>query len=119
VIAASSGEETAKMSVLVVETYVVRAERRDDYDPALLEFLDFKGRNPELFLGLVSWRLWKQEYGGVSDMYVEMWEYESLTEMERVSDRIFADEGMKKISRGFHQLVEPATFTAAIWSPVA
>jgi len=107
------------MSVLVVETYVVRAERLDDYDPALREFLDFKERNHELFRGLISWHLWRQEYGGVSDMYVEMWEYESLAEMERVSDRIFADEGMKKIGRGFHQLIEPASFSAAIWSPVA
>jgi hypothetical protein len=107
------------MSVLVVETYVVRAEKRDAYDPALREFLDFKARNPDLFEGLISWHLWRQEYGGVSDMYVEMWEYENIIEMVRVSDRIFDDEGMKKISHGFHQLVEPATFTAAIWSPVA
>ena len=106
------------MSVLVVETYVVRAEMLDDFDPALREFLDFKDRNPELFLGLLSWRLWKQEYGGISDLYVEMWEYESLAEMERVSDRIFADEDMKRIGRGFHRLVEPATFSASIWSPV-
>jgi hypothetical protein len=107
------------MSVLVVETYVVRAEKLDEFGPALQEFLDFKGRNPELFLGLVSWRLWKQEYGGVSDMYVEMWEYESLAEVERVSDRIFADEQMKKIGRRFHQLVESASFSTSIWYPVA
>lgn len=107
------------MGVLVVETYVVRAERLDDFGPALQEFLDFKDGNPELFLGVISWRLWKQEYGGISDMYVEMWEYESLAEMERVSDRIFADEGMKRIGRGFHQLVEPTSFTTSIWYPVA
>jgi hypothetical protein len=42
-----------------------------------------------------------------------------LAEMERVSDQIFADEGMKKIGKGFHQLVEPASFSASIWCPVA
>ena len=107
------------MSVFVVETYVVRAEKLEDFTPALQEFLDFKDRNPALFEGLKSWRLLKQEFGGVSDMYVEMWEYENLAEMERVSEQIFADEGMSRIGKGFHQLVEPTSFTAAIWYPVA
>jgi hypothetical protein len=107
------------VSVFVVETYVVRAEKLQDFDPALQEFLDFKDRNPALFEGLKSWRLLKQEFGGVSDMYVEMWEYENLAEMERVSEQIFADEGMSRIGKGFHQLVEPTSFTAAIWYPVA
>ena len=106
------------MGVLVVETYVVRAEKLDDYDPALSEFLDFKDHHPDLFAGLISWHLWKQEYVVISDLYVEMWEYESLAEMERLSDRIFADEGMKKIGRNFHQLIEPASFSSAIWFPV-
>jgi hypothetical protein len=106
------------MSVLVVETYVVRVEKLDDFDPALAEFRDFKDRHPDLFAGVISWHLWKQEYGGISDLYIETWEYESLAEMERVSDRIFADEGMKKIGRNFHQLIEPTSFSAAIWYPI-
>ena len=61
------------MSVFVVETYVVRAEKLEDFGPALREFLDFKERNPVLFKDLKSWRLLKQEYGGVSGMYIEMW----------------------------------------------
>jgi hypothetical protein len=52
-------------------------------------------------------------------LVVETYVVRSLAEMERVSDRIFADEDMKRIGRGFHRLVEPATFTASIWSPVA
>jgi hypothetical protein len=52
-------------------------------------------------------------------MYVGMWEYENLAEMERASDHIFADEGMKSIAEGFHRLVEPTSFSTAIWYPVA
>ena len=106
------------MSVLVVETWVVRAEKLDDFEPALQEFVDYKDGHPEVFEGVRSWRLWKQEFGGVSDMYIEMWEYENLTEMERIDRQVFADEGMKKVAKGFHQLVEPATFSASIWYPV-
>jgi hypothetical protein len=46
-------------------------------------------------------------------MYIEMWKYENLTEMERVSGQICADDGMKRIGKGFHQLVEPTSFSAA------
>ena len=107
------------MSVFVVETYVVKSEKRDDFTPSLNEFLEFKKTHTELFMGLKSWKLYKQEYGGISGLYIEMWEYESMSDMETISSKIFSDDGMKKISQGFHLLVEPATFSANIWNPVA
>jgi len=51
-------------------------------------------------------------------MYVEMWEYASLADMEKISDRIFAHEKMKKISQGFHQLIESTSFSTSIWYPI-
>lgn len=107
------------MSIFVVETYVVRAEKLGEFTPALNEFLKYKETHTELFKGLKSWKLFKQEYGGISGLYIEMWEYDSLADMERITARIFSDEGMKKISQGFHQLVEPATFSTSIWYPIA
>jgi hypothetical protein len=86
--------------------------------PALNEFPEFKKTHTELFKGLKSWRLYKQEYGGISGLYIEMWEYKSMSDMETVSSKIFSDDGMKKISQGFHQLVEPATFSASIWHSI-
>jgi hypothetical protein len=103
----------------MVETYVVKSEKREEFTPALNEFLRYKETHPDLFRGLRSWRLLRQEYGAVSGMYIEMWEFDSLAELEKNTDRIFADEGMKKISKGFHLLVDPATLSSNIWSPVA
>ena len=97
---------------------MVKAEKREAFNPALDEFLKYKEAHPKLFKGLKSWKLLKQEYGYPSDMYVEMWEFASLGEMEKITARIFSDKGMKKISQGFHQLIEPATFSANIWYPV-
>jgi len=106
------------MSILVVETYVVKAEKRAEFTPLLNEFLKYKQDHPQVFRGLKSWRLYKQNLGQPAGMYIEMWEYESLAAME--ADRSCEeDEEMKRISAGFHQLVEPATFSASIWSQVA
>ena len=106
------------MSVLVVETYVVKAEKVDEFDPALKEFLQFKDSNPRLFAGVRSWSLHRQEYGGVAGLYAETWEFDDLGAMEKETARVFADEKMRVIQRGFHQLVDPATFSASIWRPI-
>ena len=44
---------------------------------------------------------------------------DNLAELKMNAHRIFADEGMKRISKGFHLLVDPATLSSNIWSPVA
>jgi len=107
------------VSVLVVETYVVKGEKAGEFAPALEEFLQFRDAHPRLFEGVRSWSLHRQEYGGVAGLYAETWEFEDLAGMEEATARIFADGGMKRIQEGFHQLVDPATFSTSIWRPVA
>ena len=106
------------MGVFMVETYVVKSEKRDEFMPALKEFLAYKEKHSALFKGLKSWKLFRQDYGALSGMYVEMWEFDSLADLEKNTARIFKEGGMKKISQGFHQLIEPATYSANIWTPV-
>jgi hypothetical protein len=107
------------MSIIMVETYVVHSDKSTKFTTLLNEFLKFKKAHPQLFKGVKSWKLYKQDYGQPAGMYVEMWEYENLAQLEETNSRIFSDEGIKKISTAFHKLVEPATFSAAIWSKVA
>jgi hypothetical protein len=107
------------MSIFLVETYVLKTEKSTEFTPLLNEFLKYKKEHAQLFEGLKSWKLYKQKYGQIAGLYIEMWEYESLAHMEDINKRIFEDEEMKRINEDFHQLVEPATFSASIWSPVA
>jgi hypothetical protein len=107
------------MSIFLVETYVVKVERQASFTPLLNEFLEHKKNHAELFDGVLSWKLYKQSYGQMAGMYIEVWEYESLAQMDIINKRIFEDEVMKKINVEFHRLVEPATFSKCIWSPVA
>jgi len=107
------------MSVIMVETYVVRAEKSEEFTTLLNEFLKFKKTHPQLLEGVKSWKLYKQDYGQPAGMYVEMWEYENLAQLEKIDSRIFSDAGMDNICTAFHKLVEPATFAKATWSNVA
>ena len=107
------------MSIIRVETYVVRTEKSPEFAALLNEFLKFKKAHPQLFKGVKSWKLYKQDYGQPAGMYVEMWEYGNLAQVEETNRRIFSDERMKKINAAFHKLVVPATFSASIWNRVA
>jgi hypothetical protein len=106
------------MSIFMVETYVVKAEKREEFTPALNEFLKYKETHKKVFKGVKSWKLFRQEFGGIWGMYIEMWEFGSLAEMEKITARIFNDEGMKKIGEGFYQLIEPTSYSTSIWQPV-
>lgn len=107
------------VSIITVETYVVRAERSIEFTTLIDEFLKFKKAHPQLFKGVKSWKLYKQDYGQPAGMYIEMWEYGNLAQVEETNRQIFSDERMKKINAAFHKLVVPATFSASIWNRVA
>jgi hypothetical protein len=107
------------MSIISVETYVVRTEKSMEFTALLNEFLKFKKAHPQLFKGVKSWKLYKQDYGQPAGMYIEMWEYGNLAQIEETNRRVFSDERMKKINAAFHELVVPATFSASIWNRVA
>jgi hypothetical protein len=107
------------MSITLVETYIVKSDKRPEFKPLLDEFLAFKNNHPDLFVGLLSWKLYKQDLGSPAGMYIEMWEFQDMELMEKVNERVFRHEGMKTIQTAFQQLVEPISFTSSIWRPIA
>ena len=106
------------MSILLVETYVLKVEKQAGFEPLLNQFLDYRKNHPGIFTGVLSWKLYKQKYGPIGGMYIEMWEYEGLAEMDAINKRIFEDDVMKRINVEFHQLVEPTTSSACVWNSV-
>ena len=107
------------MSIFLVETYLAKHEKQAEFDALLKEFLRFKKENPKVFAGLKSWKLLQQEYGGMGNLYIEMWEFESLQEMEKCNARIFDNKEMKRIQATFHTLIDHTTFARFIWNTVA
>ena len=107
------------MSVFLVETYLAKHEKQAEFDTLLKEFLKFKKENPKVFEGLKSWRLLQQEYGGIGNLYIEMWEFESTQQMEKCNERVFAHKEMKRINKEFHTLIDHTTFARYVWNTVA
>ena len=107
------------MSVVLVETYLAKHEKQMEFQKLLQDFLQFKKANPKLFEGLKSWKLFQQEYGSVGNLYIEMWEFENLQDMETISTNIFENQEMKRIQAAFHTLIDHTTFSKYIWKTVA
>ena len=107
------------MSIFLVETYLPKQEKQAEFDALLKEFLRFKKENPKVFEGLKSWKLLQQEFGGIGNLYIEMWEFESLQEMEKTQARIHANKEMKRIITEFNELIDQATSANFIWNSVA
>jgi hypothetical protein len=83
------------MNIMFVLTYVVKYEKRTEFQALVKQFLKFKNENSKAFEGLKSWRLFQREYGGVAGSYVEMWEFKSTEEMEKVTARMMKHKEMK------------------------
>ena len=106
------------MNNVYVSTYVVKYEKQTEFQALVKQFLKFKKANPKAFEGLKSFRLFQQEYGGVAGSYVEMWEFKSKEEMEKVITGLMKHKGMKEIDTEFHKMVDHTTLTASIWNTV-
>jgi len=106
------------MNIVVVSTYVVKYEKRTEFQALVKQFLKFKKANPKAFEGLKSFRLFQQEYGGVVGSYVEMWEFKSKEEMEKFTARIMKNKEMKEIDTEFNKMIDHTTLTQSIWNTV-
>ncbi len=105
------------MNVVSVSTYVVKYEKRTEFQALVRKFLKFKKANPKLFEG-VKFRLFQQEYGGVVGSYVEMWEFKGKEEMEKFNATMMKHKEMKEIEPEFYKMIDQITFTSSIWNTV-
>jgi hypothetical protein len=112
-------EVNGNMNIMFVLTYVIKYEKRTEFQTLVKRFLKLKKENPKTFNGLKSWRLFQREYGGVAGSYVEMWEFKSIQEMEKVTATMMKNKEMKDIDTEFHKIIDHTTFTESIWNTAA
>jgi len=111
-------KEDEKMSVFVVETYLVKPEGQEEFKSLIQRLLEYKEENPRLFKEVKSFKLFHQMFGGLAGAYIEMWEFDSIADLEKCWTRENKDEGFMKIHKDFLRLIDPATFSMKIWTSV-
>jgi hypothetical protein len=111
-------KESSEMSVFVVETYLVLPEKREKFKSLMQRLLQYKEENPKLFEEVRSLKLFTQVFGGIAGTNIELWEFDSMTDIEKCWKREDKDEGFMKIHQQFLQLIDPTTFSMRIWNSI-
>jgi hypothetical protein len=104
------------MTVFSVGTYLVKREKRQEFLSFQQRWLKYVKDNPETFKELKSVKLFSQDLGGTLGEYIEMWEFDSLTEYAKSSEKFNSDKGYVEFAEEWYRLTEPSTWK--IWNAV-
>ena len=105
------------MSVIFAETYSVRFEKMDQLASLLTKASNTIREKPEKFRGLKSYQVFSQMVGRFGS-YVEMWEFETMNDIDALFQMMFTDEDLKKFAQEFFGMVESGSYTTQIWKSV-
>jgi len=104
------------MTIFWVGTYLVKREKRQEFLSFQQRWLKYVKDNPETFKELKSWKLFSQDIGGTLGGYIEMWEYDSLTEYAKAVEKFDSDKGYVEFAEEWYRLAESST--CSIWKAV-
>ncbi len=105
------------MSVFFAETYTVSFEKMEQLTSLLKKATNLMKEKPEKFTGLKSYQAFSQLVGAFGG-YVEIWEFESMNDIDALFKTMFSDEELKNIPKEFFTLVEPGTYSTQVWTSV-
>ena len=107
-----------KMSVFVIETYVVKLGKQEELMSLLQRIRKYKEENPERFKEMKSKRIFSQMFGGTSGGYIEMNEFDNMADAEKYMTRVSKDKGFMKLYQEAKLLLVPATYSLNVWKSV-
>jgi hypothetical protein len=103
------------MTILDVETFVVKPEKQAEVMALWQKSLKYMKENPEKTKAK-STRIFTQVLGGTFGAYVSMSEYDSMADWEKEYATMMQDETQLKLFQEFQTFIVPGTFSINILS---
>ena len=107
-----------RITILVVNTWVVKPEKEGEFTKLWQRYLKYIKENPKTFKEVKSLKLFTQMLGGIYGAHVELIEYDSLTDLEKLLTRIFKDKEFMKVMQEIMLIIEPASYSINVWNAV-
>jgi antibiotic biosynthesis monooxygenase (ABM) superfamily enzyme len=107
-----------KMTVFLVETYVIKPDKLEEFNTLLKKSETYMKKHPDLFKEMKSHKIFSQLFGGNWGGYIEMYEFENLASFEKWMTRIMQSDYMKTSYPEQMSLVVPGTHSANMWNSV-
>jgi len=106
------------MTIFIIETYVVKPEKQEEFMSVLKRILDYKKENPEKFKEMKSKKIFSQMFGDISGKHIEINEFDNMADAEKYIARESKDEGFMKLYQEAKLLLVPATYSETVWNSV-
>jgi hypothetical protein len=103
------------MTILEVETFVVKPEKQGEVMALWQKALKYMKENPEK-VKAKSTKVFTQVFGGAFGGYVIMSEYDSMADWEKEYAAMMQDETQMKLHQEAQTLMVPGTFSINILS---
>lgn len=107
------------MAVIVEVKYVVKPEKQAEFMPCMQRIFKYVEANAELFREWKSFKLLSQMTFDIVGKYMELWSFETLSDLETSRTKLTKDEGWNQLMQEIAQLIDPATFAITTWETVA
>jgi hypothetical protein len=106
------------MTVLMLEQYTIKSDKLNEFGVFLKKYLAWlEKKRPTLYKEVKSHKMISQMFGGNFGKYMEIWEYDSLSDCEKCFNRLMQDkELMTEVFPEFASFYAPATHTIEIWN---
>ena len=100
------------MGIVVAFEAHVRYENRQEY----LKLLEKREKFFEELEEIKSVKIYQQTFGGVADSYIELWEMDNMTDLDKFLPKVYRMEGFPELASMIHGLIEPGKLERKIWT---
>jgi len=106
-----------RLTIFKVEKYLIKPEKQEEYMAMVKKWEAYIKKNKETMCReLKSWRLLSDTN---TSAFVEMGEFESLADFEKIMDRIEHDkEFLTEIMSPWMSSMVPGSYSMNMWKPV-
>jgi uncharacterized protein with von Willebrand factor type A (vWA) domain len=105
------------MTVFMVETWVVPQENQEKHKQLWEGYLEYIRKNKELFKEIKSLKLFTQTFGSISGAIVEVIEFDSLADKERLDSKLAKDRESSEFHNDLASVKDAATVSMSTWEP--
>jgi len=104
------------MAVIVVWKWVVKPEKQAEHNRMMQRYLKWIKANP--IKEVKSMKVFNQTFGGIYGSYVELLEYDSLADYEKVQARLLKDKEYMEMLQELLLVSEPSELCIDVWNAV-
>lgn len=108
------------MTFFMLEKYTIKSEKLSEFAEYTKKYLDWlQQHRPTLYKEVKSHKMLNQIFGDQYCQQLEIWEYDSLADLEKTWTRLMQDKELNtQVFPEFASFMVPGSHKIEVWNPV-